>query len=84
MGFSQALVDTVDLEEVLRIFGSAICRVDFEGLGNTVLGDFDGFAFFFIKSTVGEGGGEEINDGEGETLFGGCHDDVLVDDDESV
>jgi len=43
--------------------------VDVEGVGDAGGGDFDGFAVFWGEGAIFEGGGEEVNDGEGKALF---------------
>ena len=45
-------------------------RVDVEGVGDARGGDFYAFGVFGRQGTVFEGGGEEVDDGESETLFG--------------
>lgn len=41
-----------------------------EGVGDAGGGYLDGFAVFGSESAVFEGGGEEVDYGEGEALFG--------------
>lgn len=60
----ELLVDAVDLEEVLRVFGGRVCGVYFEGFGDAGLSYFDGFAVVFGEGSVGERGVEEVDDGE--------------------
>lgn len=51
--------------------GGSRGRVDFEGFGYAVDGDVDGVFVVGGEGAVGGGGGEEVADGEGETLLGG-------------
>ena len=66
------------MEEILRVFGSGVCWVDLEGLGNTGYGDFDGLALVRGESAVCEGGVEVVDDGERQALLCGCHADFDV------
>ncbi len=68
------LVDAVDAEEGLRADGVGrvgfVGGVDVEGVGDAGGGDLDAFGVFGRQGAVFEGGGEEVDDGKGETLFG--------------
>ena len=50
--------------------GGLVGGVDVEGVGYAGLSHFDRFAVFGGEGAVFEGGGEEVDDGEGEALFG--------------
>lgn len=71
---AEGLVGGVDLEEGLGPEdggGGLRGRVDLEGLGDAVEGDVDGVLVLAGEGAVCGGVGEEVADGEGETLFGG-------------
>ena len=73
-GFAfEFFVDGVDGEEGLGADGVGhvgfVGGVDVEGVGDAGGGDFDGFAVFGGEGAVFEGGAEEVDYGEGETLF---------------
>ena len=61
------LVHAVDAEEVLAaegvFHGGFVFGVDVEAFGYAVGGDFDGVGVFGLQRAVGEGGGEEVDDG---------------------
>ena len=67
-------IDAVDAQEGLRADGVGrvgfVGGVDVEGVGDAGGGDFDALRVFRGQGAVFEGGGEEIDYGEGETLFG--------------
>lgn len=68
------LVNAVDAQEGLRADGVGhvgfVAGVDAEGVGDTGGGYFYALGVFGGQGAVFQGGGEEVDDGEGETLFG--------------
>ena len=68
------LVDAVDAQKRLRADGVGhvgfVGGVDVEGVGDAGGGDFYALGVFGGEGAVFEGGGEEVDHGEGETLFG--------------
>lgn len=68
------LVNAVDAQEGLRADGVGhvgfVGRVDVEGVGDARSGYFDAFGVFRCQGAIFEGGGEEVNYGEGETFLG--------------
>ena len=63
--------------------GGFVGRVDVEAFGDAVACDFDAVCVFGLEGAVGQGSGEEVDDGEGETFAGVGRlgeGDALVDD----
>ncbi|RDK48208.1 hypothetical protein M752DRAFT_12296 [Aspergillus phoenicis ATCC 13157] len=73
---AKLLVDTVDAGQRLSTHGilhsSLVGGVNLEGVGDTGLGDLDGFGIVGGKGAILQAGTEEVNDGEREALLGLC------------
>lgn len=75
-GVLELLVDRVDLEEALgadgRGDGCLVSGVDTKGLADAVDGDVDRVLLLGLEGAVGEGGREEVADGQREALLWCC------------
>ncbi|OJI90674.1 hypothetical protein ASPTUDRAFT_260198 [Aspergillus tubingensis CBS 134.48] len=73
---AKLLVDTVDAGQRLATHGilhsSLVGGINLEGIGDTGLGDLDGFGIVGGQGAILQAGTEEVNDGKREALLGLC------------